>query len=75
MEYQYIADNVLRKREKPFADQEFENVLIWIHDNFHAKKMIDSMKIKFDIQNNFDNSSKILAYPEKFSLVNLNLLK
>lgn len=66
LNYQYIADNLLRKREKPFADQEYENVLIWLYDNYHAKKLISNLKLKFLIEKYFDENEKILAYPERF---------
>lgn len=69
LEYQYVADNLIRKREKPFADQEYENVLIWLYDNFHSQKAINYLKIRFNIDYKFNDTEKILAYPERFSKV------
>lgn len=68
IEYEYISENLLRRREKPFSNSDKENVIVWIYDNFNKKTSINNINLEIKIENDAD-LNKIIAYPEKFLIV------
>ena len=69
IEYEYISQNLLRKREKPFTNKEEENVIIWIYDNYKMTTDIKNVNLEIKFENQMEPLS-IRAYPEKFLLKN-----
>lgn len=69
IEYEYISENLIRKREKPFQNKEEENVIVWIYDNNKEDSNIDSLTLSFKFEDKL-GEDKIIAYPEKFLIKN-----
>lgn len=73
--YEYTAENILKKRDKPFSmNEEKENVLIWVYDNFNKLQKINNVFLSIKIASDTKiDVTKIIAYPEKNVFVsNLN---
>jgi hypothetical protein len=68
IEYEYISDNLLRKREKPFSIQEQENVIIWIYDNYQVNYTVKNINLQIKFENHLEDL-KLKAYPEKLLVV------
>ena len=69
IEFDYFAENLIRKREKPFNNKEFENVLVFIYDNNKSLDFIKNMILSITLEYDLEKNSSIV-YPEKYSLVN-----
>ncbi len=68
MEFEYIAENIIKKREKPFNNKEFENVLVYIIDNYKSNDKITNVILSVNLEYEIDKYS-VLVYPEKFLYV------
>lgn len=68
IEFEYLAENIIRKREKPFNNKEFENVLVYIYDNNKSLDYISNVLLSITLEYELDKNS-LLAYPEKFLFV------
>jgi hypothetical protein len=67
IEYEYLAENFVKTRVKPFTEDEIENKLVWIYDN---RKNINSIEYVY-LQINFEEkipNSHFHAFPEKISV-------
>ena len=71
IEYEYISENLLRRREKPFSTKEEENVIVWIYDNYKRGFSIDNINLSIKFENEI-NLNKIISYPEKFLIKKSN---
>jgi hypothetical protein len=54
----------LRKRSKPYAKDEEENVIVWIYDNVHIDHAVEKVSLSILIEDKVDAES-VIAYPEK----------
>lgn len=68
IEFNYNANNILKKREKPFHNKEKENVLVFIYDNNNILNTIKNSILSINLGYEIDKN-KIIAYPQKYSLV------
>jgi hypothetical protein len=69
LEYEYVSENLLRKRDKPFQTKEEENVIVWIYDNNKQDSQVDLLNLSIKFENQI-GEKKIVAYPEKYLLKN-----
>lgn len=67
IEYDYLADNILKSKRRPFSTdiKQEDNVMIWIYDNFQNSKPINKVNLKIHFDEKI-NSKEILTYPEKY---------
>lgn len=75
IEYDYLADNILKSKRKPFSTdvKQEDNVLIWIYDNFQNINAIKQVNLKIHFDEKI-NSKEILSYPEKYFKVKNDLI-
>jgi hypothetical protein len=64
IEYEYVADDLLRKKTKHFSNKETENVIVWIFDNFRIEKAIDNVNLQILFEDKIE-VDKVVSYPQK----------
>jgi len=65
--YDYVAEDYVRKRDRPFSNKEQENNIIFIYDNFNSNSTIENYSLSMNFQHKID-SENLSGYPEKYSV-------
>jgi len=66
--YDYVAEDFVRKRDRPFANKEQENNVIFIYDNYNSNNTIENFNLSMFFQHKIE-SENIIGYPEKYKVI------
>jgi len=70
--FDYVAEDIVRKRDRPFSNNQQENNLLFIYDNFNSNNTIENLSLSMNFQHKLDLDN-LTGYPEKY-IVNICLL-